>query len=125
MLEDEPAGLFLFADEGVAGGHADELLLALEGEDVFAGLDVDVLVLAHLAALELHMHVLQLEEVLEVAFDLVVPLTQFLGEGAPEQAIHVVAADDGGHAVVVDAKGPVVDEVGQVFFSAALWLMVL
>ncbi len=111
VLEDEPAGLFLFADEGVAGGHADELLLALKGEDVFAGLDVDILILSHFAALELHMHVLQLEEMLKVTLDLVVTLTQLLGEGAPEQAIDVVAANDGGHAVVIDAEGPVVDEV--------------
>ena len=60
------------------------------------------------------MHFLKFEEVLEVAFDLVVAFTQLLGEGAPEQAIDIVAADDGAHAVVVDAKGPVVDEIGQI-----------
>ncbi len=66
------------------------------------------------------MHVFQLKEVLEVAFDLVVAFTQFLGEGSPEQAIDVVAADDGGHAVVIDAKGPVIDELGEVLLFSGI-----
>ncbi len=120
VFKDEPASLFLFADEGVAGGHADELLLALEGEDVFTGLDMDVLVLAHFTGLEFHMHVFQLEEVLEVAFDLMMTFTQLLGKGAPKQAVHVVAADDGAHAVAIDAEGPVVDKVGQIFLLGGI-----
>ena len=57
---------------------------------------------------------------LEVAFDLVVTFTQLLGEGAPEQAIDVVAADDGAHTVAIDAKGPVVDEVSQIFLLGGI-----